>query len=295
MGNNEQVFSIAFGDERLTEFDYSSFDVNVFDEIYFHNPAKWALIWNFCIDNPDKIVLATGDTNQLKSPEKVSNVFKFEDYANYCIDLIFEKLYECKRLKNEGDKVKLKDVKHLSLKTKTPFRNIIDKYFQWTDKIELYENNIAYTNKTCKEVSKKIREMKGIKEEEYIINEEVICRKYMKVAGKKMNKHYKYEVVGVSDKFITLKHTCSNDVLDVKRELVRKNFIYAYCYTCHSKQGCSIDGDIVIYDWNKWYVEREWFFTALTRAKDFNRVKFFKYEDDEDDVSRNDVEKYFRM
>ena len=105
-----KLFSIAFGDERLTKFDYFDFDVIVLDEIHFHNPAKWALVWNFCIDNPDKIVLATGDTNQLKSPEKVSNIFKFEDFANHCIDLIFENnilLYECKRLKNEEDKVKL--------------------------------------------------------------------------------------------------------------------------------------------------------------------------------------------
>ena len=291
-----KFFSIAFGDERLTKFDYSGFDVIVFDEIYFHNPAKWALIWNFSIDNPDKIVLGTGDTNQLKSPESVSNIFKFEDYANHCINLIFENnilLYECKRLKNEEDKVKLKDIKHITLKTKTKYRDIIDKYFQWTDKIELYENNISYTNKTCKKVSKAIRDMKGIKEE-YVIGEEVICRKYMKVAGKKMNKNYRYEVVGVSDKFITLKHTCSGDVIDVKIDVVRKHFIYAYCYTCHSKQGCSVDGDIVIYDWNNCYANREWFFTAITRAKDFNRVKFFRYEDDEDKEGKYKEENYFR-
>ena len=290
-----KFFSIAFGDERLTKFDYSNFDVIVFDEIYFHSPSKWELIWNFCIDNPDKIVLATGDTNQLKSPEKVSNIYKFEDYANHCIDLVFENnilLYECKRLKNEEDKLKLKDVKHLSLKTKTKYKDIIDKYFKWTDEIEMYENNIAYTNNTCKTVSKKIREMKGIKDE-YIIGEEVICRKYMKIAGKKMNKNYRYEVAN-NDRFITLKHTCTGDMIDVKIYLVRKHFIYAYCFTAHSKQGCSVDGDIVIYDWNKWYVEREWFFTAITRARDFDRVKFFRYKDDEDDSSRKDVENYFR-
>ena len=75
--------------------------------------------------------------------------------------------------------------------------------------------------------------------------------------------------------------------------MLRKHFIYAYCYTCHSKQGCSVDGDIVIYDWNKWYCEKEWLFTAITRAKDFNRIKFFKYDDDEKDKSKEFVEQYF--
>ena len=106
-------FGISYGDERLEKFDYSDVDVIVFDEIYFHNPAKWGLIWDFCLNNPDKIVIATGDTNQLKNPEKVSDIFKFEDYANHCIDLIFEKnimLHECKRLKSEEDRHKLYDI-----------------------------------------------------------------------------------------------------------------------------------------------------------------------------------------
>ena len=47
--------------------------------------------------------------------------FTFEDYANHCIDLIFEnnvKLYECKRLKNEEDKKKLYDIKDMILNKK---------------------------------------------------------------------------------------------------------------------------------------------------------------------------------
>ena len=32
---------------RLNKFDYSDYDVIVFDEIYFHNVGKWALIWDF--------------------------------------------------------------------------------------------------------------------------------------------------------------------------------------------------------------------------------------------------------
>ena len=105
-----KFFSISFGDERLSEFDYSGYDVIVFDEIIFHNAGKWALIWDFEKNNPDKIILATGDTNQLKNPERVSNVFSFEKYANHCINLIFKNnmmLYECKRLNNEEDRKKL--------------------------------------------------------------------------------------------------------------------------------------------------------------------------------------------
>ena len=86
-----KFFGISYGDERLDKFDYSGFDVIVFYEIIFHNVGKWALIWDFCKNNPDKIVVATGDTNQLKNPERVSNVMSFEKYADHCINLIFEK------------------------------------------------------------------------------------------------------------------------------------------------------------------------------------------------------------
>ena len=80
---------------------------------------------------------------------------------------------------------------------------------------------------------------------------------------------------------------------NIELKLLRKHFIYAYCYTAHSKQGCSVDGDIVIYDWNEWYVSKNWFFTALTRATDFNKIKFFKYNKGEESKSKRIVEQYF--
>ena len=55
----------------------------------------------------DKIVVATGDTRQLKNPE-------FEAYANHCIDLMFKNntmLYEYKKLKADEDRRKRYDIK----------------------------------------------------------------------------------------------------------------------------------------------------------------------------------------
>ena len=63
-----KFFGIAFGDEKIMKFDSSEFDVIVFDEIYFHNVGKWALIREYERDNVDKIIIATGDTKQLKKP-----------------------------------------------------------------------------------------------------------------------------------------------------------------------------------------------------------------------------------
>ena len=58
-----------------------------------------------------------------------------------------------------------------------------------------------------------------------------------------------------------------------------KNFIFAYCATCHSAQGRSIDGDITVFDYNHWDIRnyKEWLWISISRARDLNKVKFFKY------------------
>eukprot|EP00438_Fugacium_kawagutii_P019097 Skav234725 [mRNA] locus=scaffold634:457313:460261:+ [translate_table: standard] len=291
-----KFFGISYGDERLEKFDYSDCDVIVFDEIYFHSVGKLALIWDFVRNNPDKIVVATGDTKQLKNPEVLSNVFKFEEYANHCIDLIFKNnimLYECKRLKSEEDRQKLYDIKNIIFKQNEPILNIIEKYFGWSDGSEICENNIAFTNYTCKEVSKKIRKMKGI-EDEYVIGEEVICRKYIKTKGKKFNVNFKFKISNIVGNNVVLQNVATNKMQNIEIKLLRKHFIYAYCYTCHSKQGCSVDDDIVIYDWSKWYCCKNWYWTAITRARDLNRVRFYRYDADEKDMSELRVKTYFK-
>ena len=236
-----KFFGISYGDERLEKFDYSDVDVIVFDEIIFHNVGKWALIWDFCKNNPDKIVVATGDTNQLKNPERVSNVMSFEKYADHCINLIFENnitLYECKRLKTEEDRKKLYDIKGMIMNNE-PILNVIEKYFGWSDGNEICENNIAYTNKTCREVSSRMRKMKGI-EDEYVIGEEVICRKYVKNKGMKFNVNFKFRVSHIVGNIVVLQNVATNEKQNIELKVLRKHFIYAYCYTTHSKQGCSV-------------------------------------------------------
>jgi len=84
----------------------------------------------------------------------------YEQYINHCINYIFPNeifLRENKRLKNDDDKLKLKNIKHDILKTDLPITDIIKKYnLNTTNKI-IHENNIAYTNNKCSNVSKYVR------------------------------------------------------------------------------------------------------------------------------------------
>ena len=71
-----------------------------------------------------------------------------------------------------------------------------------------------------------------------------------------------------------------DDKFEVPLSMIKKNFTYNYCRTCHSFQGSSIDEKITIFDWNFWHVNRKWLYTAITRATELKNVVFYNYTED---------------
>ena len=278
-----KFFGISVGDEKMKAFDYSDCDVIVFDEIYFHNIYFLARILEF-VKTTDKIIVATGDENQLESVADITNTHDYDEYINHCIFQIFPKyiyLKECKRIKTEEGKKKLSNIYNDIFVNKIQDkRYLIEKYLGFTDEIKC-ENNIAYTNETCRTVSGQIRHMKG-KKDDYQIGEIVICRKRIKTKNTVFHVNFRYEIVNIhyEDKndFVELENIKTKQRQATTMYNLRNFFIFAYCYTAHSKQGCSVDGDIVIFDWMRSYASMKWFYTSLTRCRDLDRVKFYKYD-----------------
>jgi hypothetical protein len=58
-----------------------------------------ARIRKFCLENPEKIVVATGDTSQLPPIVDYSNTKDYATYADECINNIFpyENIFERKQ------------------------------------------------------------------------------------------------------------------------------------------------------------------------------------------------------
>ena len=58
-----------------------------------------------------------------------------------------------------------------------------------------------------------------------------------------------------------------------------------------SLQGASVDTDITIFDYNHFLVGDypEGIYTCITRARDLNRVKFFRYNTDKDYELNNNL------
>ena len=77
---------------KMARFNDFAYDTIVFDEVFFYSVRKLGMIKRYCDEHPEKIVLATGDTNQLETIDVVSNQLNPDDYTNYCLNSIFKNL-----------------------------------------------------------------------------------------------------------------------------------------------------------------------------------------------------------
>ena len=71
----------------------------MFDEVFFYSVRKLARIKRYCDEHPEKIVIATGDSNQLETIDAISNQLNYDDYTNYCVNSSSETLCSSRRTK----------------------------------------------------------------------------------------------------------------------------------------------------------------------------------------------------
>ena len=268
-------------DSLKVKFDSSEYDVIVFDEIYMSCIKKFAKIKQFAEAHPDKIIIATGDTKQLEPIDQLSNQVDYDDYADHCVNTIFN--YEIyltipKRVKSDEDKMKLKQLKEDVFNEGIPLLDTIKKYFKFTKDISQSEKNIAYKNETCANVADKIRK-KLDKTSEYEVGEKIICRKWFKVNKDRFNVNFEYEIIKIVNDLITIVDSSTGKEYTLSTKTIKNNFIFSYCGTCHSYQGSSIDESMTIHDYKYHFVNRRWLWTAITRATDLNNVWFHEYNE----------------
>ena len=72
----------------MKKFNYSGYNVIVFDEIYLLSIKLLSMI-RFCENNSNLIIIATGDLAQIPPIEPYTNAKDFKTYAEECIDNIF--------------------------------------------------------------------------------------------------------------------------------------------------------------------------------------------------------------
>ena len=175
---------------------------------------------------------------------------------------------------------------------KLPLDAFVRKYFKTTDDVTQCFNNIAYTNMRCLYVSNLIRKNLG-KKDKYEAGERLICRVYKKFGSKRFNVNYRFKIVSIKSNTVVLENVKSKEQYTTDMLTLDKHFRYDYCTTCHSAQGASINGKIIIHEWNKKHlVTREWIWCALTRSTDFNDVLFYESETDKTELTEENLNRY---
>ena len=76
--------------EKLSVFDYSPFNVVVFDNVYMSNLYILDKVRRFIKENLDIIVIATGDVKQLQGVEVITNCQIPIIYMGNYIDIVFK-------------------------------------------------------------------------------------------------------------------------------------------------------------------------------------------------------------
>ena len=244
--------------------------------MYFNGLRVLNRIREFVENNKDKIIVATGDGKQLKPVSELTNLHEHEEYADNCVDKIFKYniyLKVCKRLRNEHDRQKLENIYIDIFENNIKVRELVEKYFKYTSDMNLNDTNVAYLNDTCKEVANQIRKKQNRKGE-YEVGEIMICREYFKSKTYKFQVNFKYKIVNIIENMVVLEDEHSKIIQKLPLDMLRKHFIFNYWFTCHSVQGSSIEGGITIFDYNHCLVNKNWIWTAITRATDLNNVSF---------------------
>ena len=91
--------------------------------------------------------------------------------------------------------------------------------------------------------------------------------------------NYRFRIVSISSNTVISENVMSKEQYTTDMLTLDKDFRYDYCTACHSAQGASINGKIIIHEWNKKHlVTHEWIWCALTRSTDFNDVFFRRVE-----------------
>ncbi len=135
------------------------------------------------------------------------------------------------------------------------------------------------------------------KKNDYEVGEKLICIKYFKTKSINVNKNFEYIITQITDKTFTLMDELTKDTLTLTLKQIETFFKHSYCYTCHSRQGSTIEKPITIHQWDFKYITRKWLYTAITRTTDLNNVYFMVNKNfntkQNDDLETKALKNYF--
>ena len=266
-------------------YNLNDYEAVCFDEIAKHSPDRLKRIAQFIQSNPDKFIFGAGDYKQIKP----INYGGSQNYLDDCINIIFPNqilLSEIKRLENKDDVIKMKNLyEHIFSSDKVDLKAMC-KQFNIKSVSSHADvktvNNLAFFNFRCDQISSNIHHNVLNNKNRFMVNQDIVCRKYYKTTSITLNTNYTYKIVS----FPKGGNVCIFDDVDEKyytipMNLLEKHFILPYCRTIDSSQGRSISEKMTIFDLNLPYVSREHMWVALTRCRNLSDLTVFIHSDEE--------------
>jgi hypothetical protein len=285
-----------FGDDKklknMKSFDIGEYDCICFDEVYLYTPNRLRRIYKFINDNPDKIVIATGDVSQ-RNPIGFDN----SNYIDSCISFIFNNcitLQINKRLDNDNDRKKLKGLKKDIFNLEM---NIVDIYKKYGFNL-IYDmkdvdsrKNIVYFKFRGDIVNHHVRKLE--KKGELNVGDIVLGRCHYKKGGNVIHSNYEYVIVRIDDDGYLLKDVVEDtlNLLPIGKEDVIK---LPYALTLDSIQGLDFDEKVTIFDSNLPYVDRRFIYTAITRVRKLSDISIYVHSEKEvKSLTSSKIKQYF--
>ena len=278
--------------EAGSRINVDDYHVIIFDEIYFYSTVALARIQHFMQSHPKHQIIVCGDCDQNRPIEQLT-IKNNKKYYTKIINSMFPNrllLKINKRLKNEEDRLKLTQIKHDIFETKLTPMEIVEKHgFKVVHKMsDVSGFGVCYYNFTVDRYNKYVHSKIDYKDAPSFDCEgttfyegmNVTCRKHHQQKDQRLYVNYTYKIKEFDAKTVTLVDEYSEEEYELSMEMFSK-FKLPFAKTCHSAQGSSIDENITICDLRSKYVDKEWFWTALTRVTDFNNITIYDKKDDE--------------
>jgi hypothetical protein len=286
-----KLFGLDANDKNLKncKFDVSEYKCICFDEIAKHNIDRLIRISKFIEENKDKIIIGSGDTNQIKPISYNGKLF----YLNECFKILFPNqiLFKViKRADNPEDKQKWIELYKYIFENENKI-NVKEMCKQFglntindINKVETL-NNMSFLNSRCQQVNDHIHHNILKHTEKYFIGLEVVNRKYYRESAFTLNVNYTYIIHKFSKiknvQMVTLHDDVENEYYTIPKTLMENNFTLSYCRTIDSSQGRSITDKFTIFDIGSDYITKQHLWTAITRATKLSNIYIFIHSNEE--------------
>ena len=101
--------------------------------------------------------------------------------------------------------MRLTSIYHGLFETDMTSKQTTEKYLEYTEGIELVDNNVAYTNETCRQVSQHIRTERCI-DDEHVVGDLVIGRVYNRHWTSTFHVNPKFKITEINKNIVTFEN-----------------------------------------------------------------------------------------